>query len=199
MDNQRFEKVWQAADELVATGIERPTNEQVRAHLGSGSLATISPAMKAWREQELTKDAVFSEIPAPIIKEAERFVGNIWKNATKLANQRHQAAEAESDRKLEEARTELNEAFAEIQQLEATAQETRSKLDDYENRLAAQIDLLNQEKTTNKKLEIELTKVTTEAASKDALLKAAQTELSDAKANIEKLQDKLISLAGKKL
>ncbi|EPA7564275.1 DNA-binding protein [Salmonella enterica subsp. enterica] len=42
-------RIEDAAAALIAAGTPNPTNVQVRDHLGGGSLATISPVMRAFR------------------------------------------------------------------------------------------------------------------------------------------------------
>ncbi|EAW3947066.1 hypothetical protein FES75_24365, partial [Salmonella enterica] len=42
-------RIEDAAAALIAAGTLNPTNEQVRQHLGGGSLSHISPVMRAFR------------------------------------------------------------------------------------------------------------------------------------------------------
>ncbi|EON7585598.1 DNA-binding protein, partial [Escherichia coli] len=42
-------RIEDAAAALIAAGTPNPTNEQVRQHLGGGSLSHISPVMRAFR------------------------------------------------------------------------------------------------------------------------------------------------------
>ncbi|WP_032305449.1 DNA-binding protein, partial [Escherichia coli] len=44
-------RIEDAAAALIAAGTPNPTNEQVRQHLGGGSLSHISPVMRAFRSR----------------------------------------------------------------------------------------------------------------------------------------------------
>ena len=57
------QKIMACADELVASGINEPTNDQVRERLGGGSLSHISPVMREWRGNR--KDAVVVALDMP--------------------------------------------------------------------------------------------------------------------------------------
>ncbi|HCA1849183.1 TPA: DNA-binding protein, partial [Citrobacter freundii] len=45
-------RIEDAAAALIAAGTPNPTNEQVRQHLGGGSLSHISPVMRAFRARQ---------------------------------------------------------------------------------------------------------------------------------------------------
>ncbi|EAA9231895.1 hypothetical protein JO04_19995 [Salmonella enterica subsp. enterica serovar Give] len=56
-----------AAAALIAAGTPNPTNVQVRDHLGGGSLATISPVMRAFRarqreQADIERDAALAKV-----------------------------------------------------------------------------------------------------------------------------------------
>ncbi|MCP6379331.1 DNA-binding protein, partial [Klebsiella pneumoniae] len=55
-------RIEDAAAALIAAGTANPTNEQVRAHLGGGSLSHISPVMRAFRARRREQRA--EQLPA---------------------------------------------------------------------------------------------------------------------------------------
>lgn len=57
-------RIEDAAAALIATGTPNPTNVQVRDHLGGGSLATISPVMRAFRARQ-REQAREETLPVP--------------------------------------------------------------------------------------------------------------------------------------
>ncbi|EED2673234.1 DNA-binding protein [Salmonella enterica] len=57
-------RIEDAAAALIAAGTPNPTNVQVRDHLGGGSLATISPVMRAFRARQ-REQAREETIPLP--------------------------------------------------------------------------------------------------------------------------------------
>ncbi len=72
---------------LIATGVPIPNNEQVRAHLGGGSLSHISPVM---REVVAERDRLLREVRAlrdkalPLREQAARLTATREHLATQL-------------------------------------------------------------------------------------------------------------------
>lgn len=64
-------RIEDAAAALIAAGTPNPTNEQVRQHLGGGSLSHISPVMRAFRARQREQAAELAT-PTP------------WRRASRL-------------------------------------------------------------------------------------------------------------------
>lgn len=82
------EKVYQVADELLAQGI-RPTQQNVRDQLGSGSLTTINSALNGWWQslsERLTRRNSHPELPDAVLGAANK----LWDEALANAEFRYQ-------------------------------------------------------------------------------------------------------------
>ncbi|HIC6099975.1 TPA: DNA-binding protein [Salmonella enterica subsp. enterica] len=79
-------RIEDAAAALIAAGTLNPTNEQVRQHLGGGSLSHISPVMRAFRARQREQAA---EQTAPLPPELAHLLtsqlGLLWQAAVKQA------------------------------------------------------------------------------------------------------------------
>lgn len=114
-------KIVNAINELVAKGIEIPTNNQVRDQLGGGSLSDISPVLKEWRigrKQEIASASI--EIPVELKKSYETFVGQIWSVASNLSHVAVDALRNEMNETITTITEERDEYFEEIKSLEKT-------------------------------------------------------------------------------
>jgi len=84
------EQIITAADELLAATGQPPTNSQVRDALGTGSMATISPILKEWRETLAPPTVATSPTeptPQPVIDVFLTVAPQIWQIASSLANE----------------------------------------------------------------------------------------------------------------
>ncbi len=80
-------RIEDAAAALIAAGTANPTNEQVRAHLGGGSLSHISPVMRAFRARRREQRA--EQLPALPPELAQLLTGQLgllWQAAVKQAD-----------------------------------------------------------------------------------------------------------------
>ena len=80
-------RIEDAAAALIAAGTANPTNEQVRAHLGGGSLSHISPVMRAFRARQREQRA--EQLPALPPELAQLLTGQLgllWQAAVKQAD-----------------------------------------------------------------------------------------------------------------
>lgn len=114
-------KIINAINELVAKGIEIPTNNQVRDQLGGGSLSDISPVLKEWRtgrKQEIASANI--EIPVELKKSYETFIGQIWSVASNLSHVAVDALRNEMNETITTITEERDEYFEEIKSLEKT-------------------------------------------------------------------------------
>ena len=107
-----------AADALAADGVEHPTNAQIIKKLGGGSLSTISPVMREWRERRKENQETLLEIPPAlqqsIAEVVESGLAKVWATASNMAGSSIDAIKRESEIEisaLESERTELLEAL----------------------------------------------------------------------------------------
>lgn len=97
MSNQTEKEIFALADELFAKHGQKPTNDEVLAARGRGSLSTISPIMRKWRERERSNLDV-----SPAIREiAMQYANAIWKESKKEAVQQFLDLQKQLDREKE--------------------------------------------------------------------------------------------------
>ena len=106
------EEVAAIAAALVAEG-QAPTLRAVRDALGTGSLTTLAPLLRAWKEQEAKAHA--APPPTPLTEAArqalERLGAELWTLAEKQAAERLEAERAETERVRAELGAERDEAL----------------------------------------------------------------------------------------
>ncbi|EKS2272060.1 DNA-binding protein, partial [Salmonella enterica] len=80
-------RIEDAAAALIAAGTPNPTNVQVRDHLGSGSLATISPVMRAFRarQREQAREETLP-LPPELAQLLTGHLGLLWQAAVQQAD-----------------------------------------------------------------------------------------------------------------
>lgn len=113
------QRIVSAADQLVAEGIELPTNEQVRERMGGGSLSHISPVMREWRENQKVAAVAVRDMPKEVRAAIERIGGELWRVASQLADADVEKARAECRERENAATAERDEALREVERLEA--------------------------------------------------------------------------------
>jgi len=89
MKQNTYQKVFEVADRLLSEG-QRPTQQNVRNQLGSGSLTTINKALNDWWQnlgERLCSQGQRPDIPEPVFDSANA----LWQQA--LAYAEHQFAE----------------------------------------------------------------------------------------------------------
>ncbi|WP_322101166.1 DNA-binding protein [Salmonella enterica] len=108
-------RIEDAAAALIAAGNSNPTNEQVRQHLGGGSLSHISPVMREFRARQR---ALASErTPALPPELAQLLTGQLallWQAAVKQAEAGTLAAREQADTDIARADQERDEALAKV-------------------------------------------------------------------------------------
>lgn len=106
------EQVADACAAIAADGQE-PTLRAVRDALGTGSLTTIAPLLRAWKEQEAKAHA--APPPTPLTEAArsalERLGAEMWALAERQAAERLEAERAETERVRAELGAERDEAL----------------------------------------------------------------------------------------
>ncbi|EIZ2109974.1 DNA-binding protein [Salmonella enterica] len=113
-------RIEDAAAALIAAGTPYPTNVRVRDHLGGGSLATISPVMRAFRARQ-REQAREETLPLPP-ELAQLLTGQLtllWQAAVKQAENDTLAAREQADADTEQADIERDAALARVAELES--------------------------------------------------------------------------------
>ncbi|HED2969813.1 TPA: DNA-binding protein [Klebsiella variicola subsp. variicola] len=119
-------RIEDAAAALIAAGTPNPTNEQVRQHLGSGSLSHISPVMRAFRARQ--REQADDDI-ARADQERDEALANVAALESELAVLREVVAER--DRLLQEVRKLRAEALPlreQVARLTATGEHLAAQL-----------------------------------------------------------------------
>ena len=127
-----------AADQLVAEGNDNPTNDEVRAALGGGSIADISPVMRRWRADRKQLATVQLKMPTAISAAGERFAAQLWAAADGEAGKAIEAIRAECASQVTAVEEERDEAFGEIARLEEEGSSLRRALETREREVAEQ-------------------------------------------------------------
>lgn len=129
-------RIEDAAAALITAGTPNPTNEQVRQHLGGGSLSHISPVMRAFRARRREQAAEqATPLPPELAQLLTGQLGLLWQAAVKQAEAGALAVlrevVAERDRLLQEVR-ELREQVARLtatgEHLAAQLRDTKAEL-----------------------------------------------------------------------
>jgi chromosome segregation ATPase len=184
------EQIIQAAEALAAEGVN-PSMQAVRDRLGGGSYATISPALRDWRESRQAQTAAVLEMPAEMKGALERAGAELWRTASTLATQQLEAIRAEAQERIAAATQERDEALAEIARHEAALEE--------------QTKTAHQAQAALAEARGEAHRFETESAALAARLDDRQREVEDLKAQLAKqdgrldrLQAELVELAREK-
>ncbi|EJP7814134.1 DNA-binding protein [Escherichia coli] len=164
-------RIEDAAAALIAAGTPNPTNVQVRNHLGSGSLATISPVMRAFRarQRELAR-----EEPLPLPPELEQLLTGqlslLWQASVQQAEAGALAKVAE----LESELAVLREVRAErdrLRQQEQTLQEQMILLREEVMRQQTRSEHLNEQLQESRE-EVKTLRASEKALQKELLMQA---------------------------
>ena len=191
------ERITISANELVAEGIESPTNAQVRDRMGSGSLSDISPVMKAWRESRKAGVDYALDMPARLKKEVEISVSQLWGTASKLATEAVENFRQEVDNKIIESNTELNEALKDIQRLETRLVDLGKVLENKDQIIEKINGNLSKESSFNSQLKAEKIALNVQITDKDTQIKDIKEDLKKARKDNRRLQNELIDIARK--
>lgn len=118
-------RIEDAAAALIAAGTPNPTNEQVRQHLGGGSLSHISPVMRAFRARQREQA---TPLPPELAQLLTGQLGLLWQAAVKQAEAGALAAREQVARltatgehlaaQLQDTKAELKEAREDGRQLQ---------------------------------------------------------------------------------
>ena len=192
------ERILNAANYLVAQGIEKPTNDQVRERLGGGSLSHISPVMREWRNERRKSIDTAIEMPEELKKSIQLALGQIWGTASRLAGEKTEAIKAQADSDLSEVKEELSSALAEIAKLEAELEKVSGQAERQYVELAGLREELRDLRIDNEKMAI--AKATLETGMKDrqSQIDTLRTDLQESRQENKTLQQELIDLVRKR-
>ena len=181
-------RIEDAAAALIAAGTPNPTNVQVRDHLGGGSLATISPVMRAFRARQ--REQASEQTPALPPALAQLLTGQLsllWQAAVQQAEAGALAAREQADADIEQADLERDAAQARMAGLESElaalreVQAERDRLLQQETGLREQTISLREEvvrqQTRNEHLNAQLQESREEVKTLRASEKALQADL----------------------
>ena len=106
MSTEKRSQIYEIADQLLREGV-KPTQQNVRDRLGSGSLTTINRALNEWWEQlgtRLEAQTQGFDLPDPVVKQVNRLWSEALAYADKASNQRLESLQI----KLAETQSELS-------------------------------------------------------------------------------------------
>ena len=179
-------RIEDAAAALIAAGTPNPTNVQVRDHLGGGSLATISPVMRAFRARQ-REQAREETIPLP----PELQLSLLWQAAVRQADAGALAAREQADADIEQADLERDAALAKVAELESELAVLRE--------VQAERDRLLQQETGLREhtisLREEVVRQQTRNEHLNAQLQESREEVKTLRASEKALQAELLALA----
>ncbi|WP_218155412.1 DNA-binding protein [Modicisalibacter xianhensis] len=190
------QRILDAAEQLAAEGIDRPTNEQVRERLGGGSLSHISPVMREWRESLKVSAVAVREMPNEIRTVLERVGAELWRSASQLADEEVERIRTESEQREKTANDERDEALREIERLEASITTLREHGHQDEKRIeqltAENHNLMTENATAKQRAADALERVTdlhNQLARQNEQLETMRGEGQRQQALIDKLRD----------
>ena len=174
------QRIINAANELVAAGVESPTNNEVREKLGGGSLSHISPIMREWRNERKEQITTSIEIPDELKKIIETSLAQVWTTSNNIAFSSIEAIKNESESLIAEANNERDEALEEVQRLEEINVKIEAELKTILAKLDSQIENGNTLKA--------------EKLSLERVLEERKERIAKLEADYEKLQQELIEI-----
>ena len=177
-------RIEDAAAALIAAGTPNPTNEQVRQHLGGGSLSHISPVMRAFRARRREQAA---EQTAPLPAE----LAQLWQAAVKQAEAGALAAREQADDDIARADQERDEAQATVAALESELAVLREVVAE-RDRLLQEVRELRAEALP---LREQVARLTATGEHLAAQLQDTKAELKEAREDGRQLQAELLALA----
>lgn len=174
-------RIEDAAAALIAAGTPNPTNEQVRQHLGGGSLSHISPVMRAFRARQREQA---TPLPPELAQLLTGQLGLLWQAAVKQAEAGALAAREQADDDIARADKERDEALANVAALESELAVLRE--------VVAERDRLLQEV---RELREQVARLTATGEHLAAQLQDTKAELKEAREDGRQLQTELLALA----
>ncbi|HCQ0324144.1 TPA: DNA-binding protein [Escherichia coli] len=185
-------RIEDAAAALIAAGTPNPTNEQVRQHLGGGSLSHISPVMRAFRARRREQAAEqATPLPAELAQLLTGQLGLLWQAAVKQAEAGALAAREQADDDIARADQERDEALAKVAALESELAVLREVVAE-RDRLLQEVRELRAEALP---LREHVARLTATGEHLAAQLQDTKAELKEAREDGRQLQAELLALA----
>ncbi|EAA0562754.1 hypothetical protein DKG82_23345 [Salmonella enterica subsp. enterica serovar Lexington] len=185
-------RIEDAAAALIAAGTPNPTNVQVRDHLGGGSLATISPVMRAFRvrQREQAREEILP-IPPELQQLLTGQLSLLWQAAVQQADAGALAAREQADADIEQADLERDAALAKVAELESELAVLR-EVQAERNRLLQEVRELRDAALP---LREQVARLTATGEYLAAQLEETKAELKSAREENRALQAELLELA----
>ncbi|MBM6608424.1 DNA-binding protein [Enterobacteriaceae bacterium RIT814] len=185
-------RIEDAAAALIAAGTPNPTNEQVRAHLGGGSLSHISPVMRAFRARQREQAAEqTTPLPPELAQLLTGQLGLLWQAAVRQAEAGVLAAREQADDDIARADQERDEARAKVTALESELAVLREVVAERDRLLQEVRDLRNEALP----LREQVARLTATGEHLTTQLKETKSELKGARDENRALQAELLTLA----
>lgn len=185
-------RIEDAAAALIAAGTPNPTNVQVRDHLGGGSLATISPVMRAFRARQREQDSDRTPVlPGELAQLLTGQLSLLWQAAVRQADADTLAAREQADADIEQADLERDTAQTRMAELEselAVLREVQTERD----RLLEEVRTLRAEAQP---LREQVARLTATGEHLAAQLQDTKAELKETREDGRQLQAELLALA----
>lgn len=185
-------RIEDAAAALIAAGTPNPTNEQVRAHLGGGSLSHISPVMRAFRarlREQRAEQAL--ALPAELAQLLSGQLALLWQAAVKQADAGTLAAREQADADIAQADQERDAAQATVARLDSELAVLREVVAE-RDRLLQEVRTLRDEALP---LHEQIARLTATGEHLATQLKDTKAELKGAREETRTLQAELLTLA----
>lgn len=185
-------RIEDAAAALIAAGNPNPTNEQVRQHLGGGSLSHISPVMREFRARQ--RALANEQTPALPPELAQLLTGQLamlWQAAVKQAKAGALAAREQADADIEQADLERDAALARVAELESELAVLR-EVQAERNRLLQQEQTLQERMIS---LREEVVRQQTRSEHLHEQLQESREEVKTLRVSEKALQKELLTLA----
>ncbi|QDL35660.1 DNA-binding protein [Serratia liquefaciens] len=185
-------RIEDAAAALIAAGTPTPTNEQVRAHLGGGSLSHISPVMRAFRARLREQRAAQAPaLPAELAQLLSGQLALLWQAAVKQADADTLAAREQADADIAQADQARDAAQATVARLESELAVLREVVAE-RDRLLQEVRALRDEALP---LREQVARLTATGEHLAAQLQDTKAELKESREDGRKLQAELLTLA----
>nr|WP_257018815.1 DNA-binding protein [Serratia fonticola] len=169
---------------------------QVRDHLGSGSLATISPVMRAFRARQRAQES--DQVPVLPAELAQLLTGQLallWQAAVKQAEAGALATREQADADIEQADLERDTAQARVTELESELAVLREVVTE-RDRLLPEVRELRADSLP---LREQVARLATTCEHQAAQLLETKAELKAAREENRTLQGELLALARQEL
>ncbi|EOQ9502961.1 DNA-binding protein [Escherichia coli] len=184
-------RIEDAAAALIAAGTPNPTNEQVRQHLGGGSLSHISPVMRAFRARQREQATPLPPELAQLLTGQLGLLWLLWQAAVKQAEAGALAAREQADDDIARADKERDEALANVAALESELAVLREVVAE-RDRLLQEVRELRAEALP---LREQVARLTATGEHLAAQLQDTKAELKEAREDGRQLQTELLALA----